>query len=257
MFFISDRRDPTSGTNTHKPKKSTIIKMGADASHFITFMTGIRRYVMPGFFYTHMIRSILNNTDKFGKKIDYNEDMYSLSVLAVYEYSYIIYYKKHGNSKRIGKLSGILSREKKKISLLSNFMFQPIVSSFPILTETAFDYYENFTAGKKFESLVMARIKNSGIDHDTCSRFFMEAINSPYVSSSWLNRIHSISSELYGENKTFMDLFSFYIAYIYYRKNNCNISMALRDLYKKSPFEICMGLYVDREKLEGYLSYLR
>ncbi len=256
MFFVF--RNSNTGNDTCNIKRSTISRMGSDASHFIFFMTGIRSYVTPGYFYRHMVRKILNEeNEELGKLTSTENFRNRVATLAVYEYSSIIYRKQHRNPRKIKYFAGVLSREKRRYRILSDFMVQPLVNSFPVATESAFQYYQNFSPDKKFEDLLIKGIKQTGIDNDSCSRFFMEIINSVEPAPAWLRRIVTLSSELYGNNNTYMDIFSFYIAYIFYRLNGCNISQALNYIYKKSPVKLSMDLYINREKIDVYLNALR
>ncbi len=256
MFFVFRRSD--AGNGIYNIKRSAIARMGSDASHFIFFMTGIRSYVTPGYFYRHMVGKILNEENKELEKLIGREKFKDrVATLAVYEYSSIIYRKRHRNPRKIKYFVGAMSREKRRYRILSDFMVRPLVNSFPVAVETAFQYYQNFTPDKKFEDLLINRIKQKGMDNDSCSRFFMEIINSVESTPAWIRRIVTLSSELYGNNNTYMDIFSFYIAYIFYRINGCNISQALNYIYKKSPVKLSMDLYVNREKIDIYLNALR
>jgi len=244
--------------NTQKLNKSTIARMRCNSSHFLTLMAGIRSFVFPEQFYRAMLRSNLNiYGDKLKNIVKNDSYLKRLQSLAVYNYSLIIYTRKHKNARKMSTFTGILSGERKRYRFLSNFLFIPIVNTFPIAAELAFNYYDDFSPSKKFESIIQEKINSYGIDNDSCQKFFMEVVNSVEPSQKWARRMVSLSSELYGENRIYMDLFSIYIAYIIYRIYDCNMSDVLKYTYKKSPLELALDLYKNRKNIESYLNLIQ
>jgi hypothetical protein len=205
-----------------------------------------------------MLRSNLNIYGDEPKNIVKNDSyLKRLQSLAVYNYSLIIYTRKHKSARKLSIFTGILSGERKKYRFLSNFLFVSIVNTLPVAAELAYNYYDEFYPGKKFESIIQKKINSYGIDNDSCKKFFSEVVNSVEPAHKWARRMVSLSSELYGENQIYKDLFSVYIAYIIYRLNNCNMSDVLKYTYKKSPVELAMNLYKNRKNIESYLSLIQ
>lgn len=244
--------------NTQKLNKSTIARMRHNSAHFLTFMAGIRSFVFPEHFYRTMLRSNLNiYGDKLKNIVKNDSYLKLLQSLAVYNYALIIYTRKHKSARKLSVFTGILSGERRRYRFLSDFLFIPIVNAFPTTAELAFNYYDNFSPSKKFESIIQEKINSYGIDNDSCKNFFMEIVNSVEPAPKWARRMVSLSSELYGERYIYRDLFSIYIAYIIYRIYNCNMSDALKYTYKKSPVELSMDLYKNRGDIENYLNLIQ
>ncbi len=236
-------------------KKSTMDIMKHNSSHFLVFIAGIRSYVMPGHFYRCMARPGLNALEGNTKNIEYTKSCINrLQELAVYEYSSIVYSQKHKNSRKMGIFIGMFSRERRRYKVLSYFLSVSLGNVFPLAAELAFKYYNEFSPDKTFESILIEQINKAEIDRDSCREFFLEIINSVEASPKWLRRMVSLSSELYGENNVYVDVFTIYIAYIIYRLNNCNISDTIKFTYSKSVIEITMNLYRNREAIARYLS---
>jgi len=244
--------------NKQNLNKSTIARMRHNSSHFLTFMADIRSFVFPEKFYRAMLRSNLNiYGDKLKNIVKNDSYLKRLQSLAVYNYALIIYTRRHKSARKISAFTGILSGERKRYRFLSNFLFIPIVNTFPTAAELTFDYYDNFSPSKKFESIIQEKINTYGIDNDSCQKFFMEIVNSVEPKPKWARRMVSLSSELYGERYIYRDLFSIYIAYIIYRMFNCNMSDVLKYTYKKSPVELAMDLYKNRKNIESYLNLIQ
>jgi len=253
MLFAPDKNN---SKNSPIFKKSIIGTMKHNSSNFLVFIAGIRGHIMPLHFYRGMARSIKNTSGD--SPISYRDSCINrLQALAVYKYSSLIYWKKHKNAREARIFTGIFSKERKRYRILSDFLFISIVNAFPLAASLAFEYYNEFSPDKKFEIEIQQYIGKSGIDNDSCKRFFLEIINSAEPSSKWHRHVLSLSSELYGENNAYKDVFTAYIVYILYKLNNFNISSTLKCTYKKSPVEVAMELYKNREAIDSYLSLIQ
>ena len=253
MLFALDKNNSKSSQIF---KKSIITAMKHNSSNFLVFIAGIRGHVMPLHFYRCMARSIKNTSGS--SPISYTDSYINrLQSLAIYEYSSLIYWKKHKNAREARIFTGIFSKEKKRYRILSDFLFISTVNTFPLAASLAFEYYNEFSPGKNFEIEIQQYMGKSGIDNDSCKQFFLEIVNSAEPSSKWHRRVLSLSSELYGESNAYKDVFTAYIVYIIYKLNNCNISSTLKYTYKKSPVELAMELYKNREAIDSYLSLIQ
>jgi hypothetical protein len=237
-------------------KKSTVDRIKHDASSFIYSMAGIRTYIMPGSFYRHITLPGIEMLKDIDNKSDSNEYMDFLELNVIYQYALMAYRKKHSGRENANILAGVFSGSIKLYKLLSGLLMQSIVNCFPLAVVATFDYYQNFSPGKKFESILIEHMEGTGMDGDKCARFFMEIINSAENSPKWKRRMVAVSHELYGEDYSYNKLFSIFELYILYRINNFNISETLRELYTKSPLEISKCIYNNREKIEGYLAMI-
>ncbi|WP_337861047.1 hypothetical protein [Ferroplasma sp.] len=255
MIFNFGKVDPRK--NIHNFKRATVKRMKYNASHFIYFMTGIRTFIMPGYFFNHMISSSNEMMADFGDKTpDSSEYLDLLELNAMYQYALLIYRKRHVNPNKINFLTGIFSEERKMYRLLADFLIQPIVNAFPFAVAATFDYYQNFSPGKQFEYTLIKYIEKTEIDSDEGSRFFMEILTSAENSAKWKRRMAALAHELYVDNKTYHKLFAIFTVYILYRINNHDMSKTLVDLYNKRPIEISKELYKNREKIEDYLALI-
>ena len=161
MLFAPDKNN---SKNSQIFKKSIIAAMKHNSSNFLVFIAGIRGYIMPLHFYRGMARLIKNTAGD--SPISYRDSYINrLQTLAVYEYSSLIYWKKHKNAREARIFTGIFSKERKRYRILSDFLFISIVNAFPLAASLAFEYYNEFSPDKKFEIEIQQYI---GKYNETC-----------------------------------------------------------------------------------------
>ena len=235
--------------NIETGRRQYIRGIAENARLFFVFITNKKIYIARMWHVRNIGKSYIpafNKTDDHGKA-EWNVFYYQV----INSYSRILYSNKHRNAvKKTPRFMGLISRDKKRIHMATDFLMPAILKSFPLMFELSMKYYENFSSEIDFITFFTKKLEETNIDNDTCRRFFIEIISSVETNASWTRKMRSVSHELYGESLSYTENFAIYIAYAIYRKYDNNISTAIMTMYKNSPSGIC-SILLENNKIIG------
>ena len=251
-MFLPPKISRIETKNMEIGRRRYIREIVENALLFFKFITNKKIYITRIWYIGNIAKKpipALNRIDDNGKT-KWNVFYYQV----INRYSRILYSNKHRNTvKKTSRFMGLISRNKKRIHMATDFLMPAIIKSFPLMFEISMKYYENFSSDMDFATFFTRKLGETNIDPDTCSRFFIEIIGSVEPNASWIRKMRSLSHELYGDSLLYMENFAIYIAYTIYRKCENNISTTITTMYKNSPSGICRILMENAKNIEDYL----
>ncbi len=198
--------------------------LGIHASFRRGYGLALNNYV-----YSNSDSGIKHGTIKHKRMEVYLEENTIASLM--HEYVHVLRNKRHNMKTDYRIIYGILSAKLRKNLIISDFFDAGINEATAELAEIAYIYYSNFSPDNSIEDFFKKYIDRTGIDNESCYSLFYGIMHMEDYTKHWFYQYRNIINKKYQGQYSYNIVFGIYIAYIFLKINNMDITAAFNQLY--------------------------